>query len=149
MAKNEKLSVSKSERTQLFGASNYINSSIEEKLGLLIPFDIYLQDPSVAENESMFGFSENFLIKWEPNLSDGPTSSRFAVMDYDANEEELFHPAKWDDNLNKYVFDDKVLDMTRARPVPISSSQRLGYSATSTRFLSKPIWIRTKNTLGV
>ena len=53
------------------------------KLGIRIPFDVYFQDPLVAAENPKLAFDEECFVPWEPGLGDGPTSARFAVVDYD------------------------------------------------------------------
>ncbi|MCA9923784.1 MAG: hypothetical protein KC421_15510 [Anaerolineales bacterium] len=103
-------SLSKENRTQLYAAAQYINSTIEKELGLQIPFDVYLQDPLVAKNDPMFGFNKNFFVRWEPGFANGPTSSRFAIVDFDGDTGKLAPPAEWDEDLERFVFEGKVLD---------------------------------------
>jgi hypothetical protein len=104
------LSLSKEDRVQLYAAAQYINSAIEKELGLQIPFDVYLQDPLVARKDPMFGFNENFFIRWEPGFANGPTSSRFAIVDFDGDTGQLTPPAEWDEGLQRFIYEGKVLD---------------------------------------
>jgi hypothetical protein len=92
-----------SERTALYGARRFINSSLEEKLRLRIPFDIYFQDPLVAAANPKLAFDQDCPVPWEPGLSDGPTSARFAVVDYDGHLETLTPPARWDPDASAFV----------------------------------------------
>jgi hypothetical protein len=46
-------------------------------------------------------FDEAF-VSWEPGLADGPTSARFAVVDYDGHTETLAPPARWDPRRNAF-----------------------------------------------
>lgn len=94
MAKRRK--TTKTTRVKLYAASRYLPSSVEEELGLQIPFDIYLQDPLVAENDPKFGFDDNCYVRWEPGLADGPTSARFAVVDYNGDTGHVAPMARWD-----------------------------------------------------
>ena len=63
---------------------------------------MYFQDPLVAVEYPKLAFDKNFLV-WEPGLGDGPTSSRFAVVDYDAHTETLTPPARWDPTGDRFV----------------------------------------------
>lgn len=101
------------DRARLYGISDTINQSIEEKFGLQIPFDVYLQDPLVESFDPELGLNEAFFIRWEPNLSDGPTSSRFKVIDYDGTTEVQTPPAKWDEASQRFVYEDRPLDKSR------------------------------------
>ena len=55
--------------------------------GLRLPFDVYFQDPFVSGSNPIYNFDEQFVVPWEPGLSSGPTSARFAVVDYDGGAE--------------------------------------------------------------
>jgi hypothetical protein len=55
------------------------------------------------------GFDKNFFVPWEPGLADGPTSSRFAVVDYNGDTGTLTPPAKWDDDRNGFIGTDGQL----------------------------------------
>jgi hypothetical protein len=83
-------------RVSLFEARHRLNSEVEQELGIQIPFDTYLQDPLVAEEDPKFGFDAAF-VPWEPGLTDGPTSARFVVVDYNADTEQVAPPAIWDE----------------------------------------------------
>jgi hypothetical protein len=84
------------DRIALYGARRFIGSEVEKRLGIRIPFDVYFQDPLVAAKSPDLAFDDNCYVPWEPGLSDGPTSARFAVVDYDAHTEQLIEPARWD-----------------------------------------------------
>ncbi|MEL7424162.1 MAG: serine protease [Bacteroidota bacterium] len=66
-----------------------------------IKIDTYLQDPFVAAQDPDLAFVELEFSKYL-NLSDGPTSPRFAVVDYNGNIEELASPAVWDADRKKF-----------------------------------------------
>jgi len=85
----------KKTRMGLYAAAQYLNKEAEEELGLQIPFHVYLQDPLVAENDPKYGFDEEFCVPWEPGIADGPTSSRFAVVDYNGDTGHIAPMAKW------------------------------------------------------
>jgi hypothetical protein len=89
--------LSPSERRGLYAARRFLGLALEKKLGLRIPFDVYFQDPAVAEKDPKLRFNDDFSVPWEPGLADGPTSARFAVVDYNGDTGTLTPPAKWDD----------------------------------------------------
>jgi hypothetical protein len=62
----------------------------------------YLQDPWVASKSAQAGI-QPFRIEWEPGLADGPTSSRLAVVDYNADTGLLVAPAKWNRRKRRFV----------------------------------------------
>ncbi len=105
-------------RKRLYAASQYLDKKVKEELGLLIPFTVYLQDPLLAKNDPKFGFDKEHLVRWEPGISDGPTSARFAIVDYNGDTGHLAPKAKW--NLKKEAFLDpagKVLDHKNTKPL--------------------------------
>jgi hypothetical protein len=90
-------------------------ASLQQKLGLRVPFDVYFQDPLVAEHNAALAFDDNCYIPWEPNIGDGPTSARLVVVDYDAHTETVAPPARWDAGTNKFLDPSgKVLDKRNA-----------------------------------
>ena len=102
---------SKETRTDLYAAAQYIASFVEKELGVQIPFDVYLQDPMVAASDPKFGFDEGFYVVWEPGMTDGPTSARFAVVDYNGDTGSLAPMAKWDEEQEKFLDPEgKVVD---------------------------------------
>lgn len=87
----------------LYAARRYIDRDAQQSLGLRIPFDVYFQDPLFAkENPNMPEFDQAF-VAWEPGLSDGPTSARFAVVDYNGDTGALVPPAEWDAASRQFV----------------------------------------------
>lgn len=74
-----------------------------------LSFDVYLQDPFVAENNLCFGFHT---IEIEPDvtLSNGPTSTRFVVVDFNGHTGEIAEPAIWDAKKGQFTSRKKVLD---------------------------------------
>jgi hypothetical protein len=113
--KKKPISITKAERLQLYAARRFTPSSIQEKLGIKIKIPVYFQDPLFAkenENEKL-DFDEEFFIPWEPGIASGPTSARFAVVDYNGDAETLVPAAEWNTDLNAFVVPDagdKVLD---------------------------------------
>jgi hypothetical protein len=103
--------VLKNARTELYAAKQFLGRDTQAKLDLRIPLDVYFQDPFVKASNPAYDFDEEFTVPWEPGISDGPTSARFAVVDYDAGTEVLNAPARWDESLGKFLdTNGKVLD---------------------------------------
>lgn len=95
-----------SERAQLYATRHSIGTELQKKISLRIPFDVYLQDPSVAASNPALGFDHEFYVPWEPGLSAGPTSARFAVVDYDGGTETLTPPCTWDSKTDAFLTSD-------------------------------------------
>ena len=109
------ITLSPEERRGLYAVRRFMGGGVQQKLTLRIPVDVYFQDPMVAASNKRLAFDENCYIPWEPNLADGPTSARFAVVDYDAHTETLTAPARWNKDTDKFLApDNKVLDKNNA-----------------------------------
>ncbi len=96
------LALTQGDRLALYATRRFMNGTVQQKLGLRIPFDVYFQDPSVAAANPALAFDENCYVPWEPHIGDGPTSARLAVVDYDAHTESLGTPAAWDSKTDQF-----------------------------------------------
>lgn len=106
----------KGTRQRLYAASLYLSSAVKQELGLLIPFTAYLQDPLVARRDPKYGFDTELLVPWEPGISDGPTSARFAIVDYNGDTGHLAPMAKWGPEEETFLDPDgKVLNEKNAK----------------------------------
>src|SRR4051812_9485765 len=86
--------ISPDNRVALYAVSRRLPSSLKGECKLQIPFTTYMQDPEVAKKNPGLAFNEKLSVDWEPGLTDGPTSARFAVVDYNADTDELTPPAE-------------------------------------------------------
>jgi hypothetical protein len=102
--------ISPEERVSLYAAARLLPSGLKEKAGLQLPFTTYFQDPFVAERDPSKGLDDRVWVDWEPNLTDGPTSARFAVVDYNADTGALATPAEWNEPAQKFCYQGKALD---------------------------------------
>jgi hypothetical protein len=111
--------VSPDVRVSLYAQAQYLPSDLRKEQGLLeIPVVTYYQDPFVANTFPEQGFNPKTLVDWEPGLLDGPTSARFAVVDYDGDTGKLEPPAQWvsTESFEGYVgADGKPLDNAKAK----------------------------------
>lgn len=87
----------------LYAARKYLSGKVQEALGLKVAFDVYFQDPSFAKTRPDLPEFDSSAVTWEPGLSDGPTSARFAVVDYDGDTGELADPARWQHDAKQFV----------------------------------------------
>lgn len=94
--------ISPSTRVSLYSLARALPKEFKKDCGLLLPFVTYFQDPFVARLDPHTGFDEA-LVAWEPGLTDGPTSSRFAIVDYNADTGTLEPPAVWNEESQKFV----------------------------------------------
>lgn len=104
-----KVSLTEEHFRRLYSVRRFLGTDAGKRLQLSIPFDVFFQDPGVAREDPDNGIDKECFVDWEPSLSDGPTSARFAVVDYDADTGVLTPPAEWDEKQQKFVFGGQVL----------------------------------------
>jgi hypothetical protein len=97
------VTISPDDRVALYAATRYLEKDFRKKCGLLLAFSTYFQDPFVAAADSTKGIDDDVLVAWEPGLADGPTSSRFAIVDYNGDSGTLEAPAVWSEDQQAYV----------------------------------------------
>jgi hypothetical protein len=90
-------------RRRLYGARRFLPLEVQKDTDLRLQIAVYFKDPLVAKNNPAAAIDQNFFVPWEPGLRDGPTSARFAVVDYDATSNTLMPPAVWDSKANAFV----------------------------------------------
>ena len=56
----------------------------------------------MAEENPAVGL-QTIYLDWNPDIGDGPTSSRLTVVDYNGDTNKLFPPVKWDKTSHEYV----------------------------------------------
>ncbi len=88
----------------LHQAGQFLSTDNKKTLGLLMPVDVYVQDPHVAESNQELALNEIW-VECEPELMAGPTNARIAVVDYDADTNKLADPAQWDPKNRRFVFE--------------------------------------------
>ncbi|KAA3647648.1 MAG: serine protease [Chloroflexi bacterium] len=104
---NRTVDLEKLELRNLYSASqdaNFTNDN-KEALGLSIPIWVLLQDTTVAREKPELGLNE-IMVDWEPGLSDGPTSAKIAVVDYNGDTGTLLPPVQWSDEARAFVNSD-------------------------------------------
>ena len=94
---------------ELYAARRHLGLSALKETGLRMPIEVYFKDPAVAKATEGAGFDDQFTTPWEPGLRDGPTSARFAVVDYDSTSNTLTPPAVWDRRDNCFRAPDGTL----------------------------------------
>jgi hypothetical protein len=111
-AKKPVLGLSRATLVDLYAARQYLRLDTLKEVGLRMPVQVYFKDPAVAAQFEGAGIDDDFTTPWEPGLRDGPTSARFAVVDYDSTKNVLTRPALWDRKNSCYVAPDgkTVLD---------------------------------------
>lgn len=90
------VSISPASRVSLYAQARYLPKDFRKDAKLQLPFVTYFQDPFVAKADPRRGFDEEVYVDWEPGFADGPTSSRFAIVDFNGDTNTLERPAVWD-----------------------------------------------------
>ncbi len=97
----ENVTIPPEERLALYAAGRSLPASLKRIDHLSI--EVYVQDPLVDANDSVKGLTGDLSVRWEPGLGHGPTSSRFAVVDYNGDSGALETPAQWDPTADRFV----------------------------------------------
>ena len=101
--------------SSLIRASDLLSNEIKKRIGLLIPVDIFIQNPCIERVASGETMSEVFVAR-DMDIFDGPTTSRIAVVDYNADMDKLVPPVTWDKKRACFTFrdeDGKNIPLTR------------------------------------
>ncbi|WP_426232361.1 serine protease [Pararhizobium sp. DWP3-4] len=117
----------------LYASRRFLDETTRRKLGLERCFDVYYKDPLIAAKNPGLEIDAEFYVPWEPGIGDGPTSARFAVVDYDSTINKLEEPAHWDG-------DAKIFRDPDQRPVDATIRQ-------SPQFRQVSTWAILQNTL--
>ncbi|MBI4906649.1 MAG: serine protease [Acidobacteria bacterium] len=97
------VNISPGVRVSLYSQAKYLPQEFRDNSGLRLPFVTYFQDPWVAAAKPEMGFDEETMVDWEPGLTDGPTSSRFAVVDFNGDTGKVNPPAVWNEQLQTFT----------------------------------------------
>ena len=111
--------LSRETRTKLYATRRTLPLSVQSDIGLRFNVNVYFKDPLVAKSNPAAKIDVNFEVPWEPGISDGPTSARFAVVDYDSSIGTLEKPAQWDEKTSTFLSPGGVdLNSNRGRSLP-------------------------------
>jgi hypothetical protein len=102
ISKKSERKLTRATMIDLYQARQYLGIETLRETGLRMPVAVYFKDPAVARTSEGAGFDDTFTVPWEPGLRDGPTSARFAVVDYDSTSNRLTPPALWDRDECRY-----------------------------------------------
>lgn len=94
--------ISGEDRVRLYALGRAVPSDLRDA-ATHIPLVTYFQDPFVAKLNADLAFDKSSLTPWEPGLDDGPTSARFAVVDFNGDTGKLEPPARWDLETERFL----------------------------------------------
>lgn len=83
-------------RKRLYATRRTLPVAVQEETGLRFAVHVYFNDPSVVHSNPAAAIDDDFMVPWEPGITDGPTSSRFVVVDYVPSTGKLDEPAVGD-----------------------------------------------------
>jgi hypothetical protein len=102
--------INPNDRVSLYAGARYLSAHVKQECKLQLQFATYFQDPTVALANPELAVADKLYVDWEPGLSDGPTSARFAIVDYNGDTGALAPPAEWNEKQQAFVYDGKTLD---------------------------------------
>ena len=82
---------------KLYARRDDLGLELRRDLGLYLKLPVHFKDPQLAAELEEKGLNKAFPAMWEPDLTDGPTSSRFCVDAVDGK------PARWDTKARQFT----------------------------------------------
>jgi len=116
-------------RKRLYATRRTLPLSVQSETGLRFNVHVYFKDPLVAKNNPAAAIDTEFEVPWEPGIGDGPTSARFAVVDFDASSGALQKPARWDAGKSTF-FGPNDVDLNTARGRKLAQFRQVSVWAT-------------------
>jgi len=92
--RNAPIKLNKSVTDGLYPVYHQIGKGTRQDVGLMMEIPVFIKDPLVALENPMLGVQE-ILVRLEKNMGAGPTSSRIAVVDFNADTQTLLDPLEW------------------------------------------------------
>jgi hypothetical protein len=68
----------------LYQVYHFLGKETRQRVGLMMKIPVFIQDPLVAQENPTLGVQE-IEVRLEAGMADGPTSSRIAVVDFNAD----------------------------------------------------------------
>jgi hypothetical protein len=73
---------------------HFLDKQTRQRVGLMMRIPIFIKDPAVALENPALGV-QTIEVRLEPGFGDGPTSSRIAVVDFNADTQQVTAPVIW------------------------------------------------------
>ena len=80
--------------SDLYKVYPFLDRDTRQRLGLMMKIPVFLQDPQVGQENPSLAIGE-IEVRLESGFGDGPTSSRIAVVDFNADTRQLIDPLLW------------------------------------------------------
>ena len=81
-------------REDLQQVYHYLGKDTRLRVGVMMKIPVFIKDPAVALEDPFLGVQE-IEVRLEPASVMGPTSSRIAVVDFNADTQQLIDPVAW------------------------------------------------------
>ncbi|RPI78675.1 MAG: hypothetical protein EHM41_24490, partial [Chloroflexi bacterium] len=91
------IELTKPTKKGLYQVYSLLDKQTCQKVGLMMEIPVFIKDPLVALENPQLGVQEIWL-RLENGMGDGPTSSRVAVVDFNADTQTLNEPVMWDED---------------------------------------------------
>jgi hypothetical protein len=85
----------------LYQVYHSLGKDTRRRLGLTMKIPVFIKDPLVALENPELGIQE-IDVRLEADISEGPTSSRIAVVDFNADTQQLTPPVGWDQKARRF-----------------------------------------------
>lgn len=82
----------------LYQVYHFLGKQTRRRVGLMMKIPVFIKDPLVALENPVVGVQE-IEVRLEVGMGDGPTSSRVAVVDFNADTQSLNEPVVWDSDV--------------------------------------------------
>lgn len=125
----------KSVISDLYDVYYYLDQATRERLGLMLKVPVFIQDPLVAVENPALGV-QVITVKLEPGLSNGPTSSRIAVVDYNGDTQTLRDPIRWDEKNGWFILPEDA-GQSVGQPLPDGAEIPADYKKDTQKSLEK------------
>lgn len=73
---------------------DFLDQQTRQRVGLMAQIPVFIKDPALALENPFLGVQEIW-VRLEPDFGSGPTSSRIAVVDFNADTQQLTAPVVW------------------------------------------------------
>ena len=90
------IKLNKSVTDELYPMYYQLPKKIRQDAGLMMKIPVFIKDPLVALENPTLGVQEIY-VRLEKSMDSGPTSSRIAVVDFNADTQTLLDPVVWDE----------------------------------------------------
>ena len=120
-----------------------LDKQTRQRVGLMMRIPVFIKDPAVALEDPVLGVQE-IEVRLGHGFGDGPTSSRIAVVDFNADTQQVAAPVVWDADSGwfRVPSDGEWLPDAPKEPPkdrPLSEDEQREYNAYYRPFIEKTV----------